>query len=251
MLKKEVAKSYEALRLLYGVRFRKYYKIYDFWIKQLHNKHLGERCFIVATGPSLKQTNLSLIKDEVMFGVNNLFMGFHEFDIKPEYWVVADAKIFEKYAKDLLHLYTTLFLTDGAGQLFLHKLKKYVKYLECAHSNLFMIVTRPLSDMKSTKEFSTDIIKGVNGGMVTLSCLQIAYYLGFKEVYLLGCDCSSKGKHYDNKVDVENKEDYWEHFFKLYEVCKKVYEQDNRKIYNSTVGGNLEVFERIKLEDLK
>ena len=245
MFKKEVAKTYEALRLLYGLRFHFYYNIVDNWLRQLHNKHITERCFIIGTGPSLKQTNLSLIKDEILFGVNNLFMGFHDFDIKPQYWCVADAKIFDKYSYNLLYLDTTLFLTDGAGQLFLHNMKKYPK-----NSNA-PFVLRPLSDMKTTKEFSTDIIKGVNGGMVTLSCLQIAYYLGFKEVYLLGCDCSSKGKHYDNKADVKSKDDYWEHFFKLYDVCKKVYEADGRKIYNATVGGNLEVFERIRLENLK
>lgn len=244
MLKKEVAKVYEKVRLLYGLRFNTYYKVVDDWLKPLCFKHFNERCFIVGTGPSLKHTNLSLIKDEIMMGVNNLFMGFADFNIKPKYWCVADAKIFEKYAYNLLYLPTTLFLTDGAGQLFLHNMKKYPS------DSLAPYVLRPLSDMKTTKEFSTDIMKGVNGGMVTLSCLQIAYYLGFKEVYLLGCDCSSKGKHYDNKVDVKSKDDYWEHFFKLYDVCKKVYEADERKIYNATVGGNLEVFERKLLEDI-
>jgi len=244
MLKKEVAKGYEALRLLYGTRFKKQYKVFDEEIKQLHNKHINKRCFIIGTGPSLKYTNFSLIKDEISMGVNNLFMSFIDFNIEPQYWCVADAKIFDKHYYNLLWLPTTLFLTDGAGQLFLHKPRDYPYGSR-------PIVIRPLSDMKSTAEFSTDIMKGVNGGMVTLSCLQIAYYLGFKEVYLVGCDCSSKGKHYDSTVDVKSKDDYWEHFFKLYEVCKKVYEKDGRKIYNATVGGNLEVFERRKLEDLK
>lgn len=179
-------------------------------------------------------------------GVNNLYMGFHDFNINPMYWCVADKYIFDKYYYDLLHLDTTLFLTNGAGQLFLNKIKKYTQ-----HYKLLPVVIRPLSDMKSTAEFSKDILKGVNGGMVTLSCLQIAYYLGFKEVYLLGCDCSSKGKHYDDKINRKNVDDYWEHFFKLYGVCKKVYEENGRKIYNATVGGSLEVFERVKLEELK
>ena len=244
MLKKEVAKVYESFRLIYGNRFNKYYKIYDEWISQLHDWHKKDSCFIIGTGPSLKQTNLSLLDTKWLMGVNNLFVDIK--NIRPQYWCVADAKIFDKYYKNLLQLNTTLFLTDGAGQLFLHNLEKYRK-----ESKMEPFVTRPLSDMKSTAEFSTDLLKGVNGGMVTLSCLQIAYYLGFKEVYLLGCDCSSKGKHYDNKVDIDSKDDYWEHFFRLYEVCKKVYEKGGRKIYNATVGGNLEVFERRKLEDLK
>lgn len=247
-MNKTIAKTYEKLRLLYGYRFYSYYKILNKKLLNLHNNlfYKYDRCFIIGTGPSLNQTDFTPIKYEVMMGTNNLYKNMEKFDISPELWCVADEIIFKKYGYDLLHLDTLLFLTNGAGQLFLHRRKDYLdsKINE-------PIVIRPLSDMKSTSEFSTDLIKGANGGMVTLSCLQIAYYLGFKDVYLIGCDCSSKGKHYDSTLNVKNDNDYWEHFFKLYEVCKKVYEKDGRKIFNATVGGNLEVFERVKLSDLK
>lgn len=244
LVRRETAIMYEKVRLMYGMRFRKHYKSYDSLIKLLHNKHQGRCCFIIGTGPSLNKTNFSTIKNEILIGVNNLYMGSNYLDINPQYWCVADAKIFHKYSASLLNLKTALFLTDGAGQFYLHYKNRYkdAKYEP--------IVARPLSDMKTTQSFSTNMLKGINGGMVTLSCLQIAYWMGFNEVYLVGCDCTSKGKHYDKSVNVDAQDDYWEHFFKLYEVCKKVYDDDNRKIYNSTVGGNLEVFERVKLEDI-
>lgn len=246
-MNKIVAKTYEKLRLLYGKRFSEYYKDSDKKVSALYLKHLLGKCFIIGTGPSLNNTNLSLLKDEILFGVNNF--DADKFGIKPQYWVVADADIFDKNYGDLLCLDTVLFLTNGAGQFFLHNIEEL-------HNNLRIlfkekpIVLRPLSDMKSTAEFSRNIKKGVNGGMVIYSCLQIAYYMGFKEVYLVGCDCSSKGKHYDTSIDRENDNDYWSHFFKLYEVCKRVYGENGRKIYNATVGGNLEVFERRNLEDV-
>lgn len=76
--------------------------------------------------------------------------------------------------------------------------------------------------------------------------------MGFREVYLIGCDCSSKGSHsYASKDSNVTGNDDWETLFETYEVCKRAYEHDGRTIYNATVGGKLEVFERVKLGDLK
>ena len=36
---------------------------------------------------------------------------------------------------------------------------------------------------------------------------------------------------------------------KSYKLIKTIYELDNRKIYNSTIGGNLNIFPRKKLEE--
>lgn len=41
-------------------------------IKQMENIHNGERCFIVATGPSLTMEDLQLIKNEISFGMNSI-----------------------------------------------------------------------------------------------------------------------------------------------------------------------------------
>jgi hypothetical protein len=38
----------------------------------LRNQHKGQRCFIIGNGPSLRQTNLALLKDEVTFGLNRI-----------------------------------------------------------------------------------------------------------------------------------------------------------------------------------
>ena len=76
--------------------------------------------------------------------------------------------------------------------------------------------------------------------------------MGFREVYLIGCDCDlSKGIHYDGSEETNAPYvDSWNNVFKLYEICKKIYEEDGRIIYNATVGGKLEVFERRKLEEI-
>jgi len=115
-------------------------------------------------------------------------------------------------------------------------------------------------DVDGVFNFSKDIVMGhyERISVIIDLCLQIAYYMGFKEVYLLGCDCDYTGLQRWDGLMTENKGGYglpdgageWEVVFKAYQKCKDVFEEDGRKIYNSTVGGKLEVFERRKLEDV-
>jgi hypothetical protein len=216
-------------------------------IEKLHNIHSGERCFIIGMGPSLNHTDFSIIKNEILFGVNNFYSGLNRFKINPKYWCVADSYVFENHYKPILKLDTTLFLTEKAGRMFLRNKDYYMKYVKKEP-----IIIRPLGHMATWNKVGTDLTKGAYGGMVIYSCLQIAFYLGFEEMYLLGCDCTlSKGVHFDGDTYKHGAIDEWSEKFRLYEVFKEVFEDNGRKIYNSTVGGNLEVFERKKLEDIK
>jgi len=84
-------------------------------------------------------------------------------------------------------------------------------------------------------------------------CVQMAYYMGFQTVYLLGCDCDYSGQTHYTGSPKKYIDSFWEkkkkpEVFLHYELCRKAFESDGRKIYNSTVGGKLEVFERVPLE---
>jgi hypothetical protein len=233
---------------VYTHRFYKDYAKYNKQIIKLHNIHKDERCFIVGMGPSLNKTDFSIIKDETLFGVNALYEGLKKFDINLKYWVVSDIAVFDACYKELLNLDTTLFLAEDAGRIFLEKKHHYLKDVKKEP-----IIIRPYGYMGTWNKFSKDLTKGAYGGMVILSCLQVAYYLGFKEVYLLGCDCDwTKGVHF-NELDKNNFNEGiegWLETFKRYGLCKKIFKEDGRTIYNSTPGGRLEVFERKSLEDL-
>ena len=104
------------------------------------------------------------------------------------------------------------------------------------------------------------------GGTVSYLSMQLAYYMGFNEVYLIGFDHS-----YDipenaevNQSEIMSNSDDPNHFDpkyigkgyrwhdpqvdrmeKSYERAKLVFEKNNRNITNATVGGHLEVFPRV------
>jgi hypothetical protein len=224
------------------------YKEFDGRILDLHDKHKGDRCFIIGMGPSLNKTDFSIIRNEKFIAVNGFYTGLNIFKIKPQYWCVADKAVFNKHYQSLLKLNTELFLTSYAGIDYLEKEQEYLK-----ESQNRPIVLRPLGYIGTWKRISKDLTKGIYGGTVIYSCLQIAYYLGFKEVYLLGCDCDhSKGIHFDGNTGVRalREKDNFLKIFECYKIFKKAFEEDGRKIYNATVGGKLEVFERKKLEEI-
>ena len=101
---------------------------------------------------------------------------------------------------------------------------------------------------------STNLEKGVSdGATVVTDCLQIAFYMGFEKVYLVGCDCdfSNKGYFYDEPPEKYAHEiaevSRW---IEAYKMCKKAYEKDGREIINATVSGKIEVFRRQNLEEI-
>jgi len=247
----QVVKIRTALGIAYDYRFNKEFDKYNEQIKRLHNKHEGERCFIIGSGPSLNKTDFSLIKNEILFGVNTLYRGLKKFDISCDYWAVVDGKLFEVHYKPLLKLDTTLFLAEHAGQRYLKKKEFY-----SSDAALEPIVLRHLGSMNIWNKFSRDITQGVfSGGTVVIQSIQIAFYLGFKQVYLLGCDSDYSGMHrFDNlmteNVDGKGVTGGISYLFSAYEICRNAFEDEGREIINSTVGGKLEVFKRKRLEDV-
>jgi hypothetical protein len=113
---------------------------------------------------------------------------------------------------------------------------------------------------------------GINKSVTNCS-LQIAAFMGFKEIYLLGVDLNyedHKSVKKENKRDwTSQKDDDPNHFdpryfgkgtkyhhprldetFKKWEEAKIFFDKIEVKIYNATVGGKLEVFPRVNLTDV-
>jgi len=216
-------------------------------IANIENKFVGERIFIIGSGPSLLDTNFDSIKNEILFGVNRLFLGYEEFGINCKFYAASDPNI--DYLPNILNLDTCLFLGHGA-------LDNYIKNIMLkdikVNKNPLLL---PLLGWMWEKDgkFSKNLTRGTFNGW-TIICdipLQAAYYMGFEEVYLLGCDWDfSKQSHfYDTKTNT-NDPLFYERSFKSYKVCKKVYEDDGRKIINVTPNTKLDVFERSTLEEI-
>lgn len=234
-------------------RYRnKYDKLHD--LKGLFD---GKRCFIVCTGPSLNYHDLDLIKQEYCFGMNSIVKVFNETEWRPYFYGIQDFNVYEKMRQYLIDdkinsEINTIFVSDDIAKKFNDIPKgSYIYPLNYYGHEYF-----DYGKKKPMFKFSDDISKNVyDGYSVTYSLIQIAYYLGFKEIYLLGCDCSyakePEKQHFVSSGHVDPNAAFMGALQSMaYAEAQKFCESHDLKIYNATRGGYLEIFERVKLEEV-
>jgi hypothetical protein len=56
-------------------------------LAELKDIHRGKRCFLIGNGPSLKQTDLSLLKNEFTIGTNRIYLAFPELGFSTSYYL--------------------------------------------------------------------------------------------------------------------------------------------------------------------
>ena len=231
----------------------------------LRKAHAGERAFLIGNGPSLNKCDLSLLKNETTFAVNNIYLNYDRMGFHPTYYVVEDMLIAE----------------DRAGQINAYhgpRVKFFGNYLRyCLQDDpdvIWINVRFLYTDYPGFPRFSRNAARMLwVGGTVTYLCMQLAYYMGFRELYLVGFDHSykippdaavdrgrgeitSRGEdpnHFD--PGYFGKGYRWhdpmvERMEAAYRRAGEVFAADGRKIWNATAGGYLDVFERVRYEDL-
>ena len=159
-------------------------------LEALRNTHKGEACIIVGNGPSLKLSDLDLIQKSGMdsFGANKIFDLLDKTDWCPTYLSVmapsfiigSDANTSpEEFASEIKKRKIRYAFLSYVLKNKIEKTRKIIfvnSYLAC----LFSTVTMP---------FSADCAKYVSDlGNVTQYSIQLAYYMGYRTIYLYGID---------------------------------------------------------------
>jgi hypothetical protein len=237
-------------------------------LHQLKNSNKGKRCFIIGNGPSLNHLDLTKLKNEDTFGVNAIYLNYEKMQFHPTYYVVEDNLVAED-RKDEINAY------KGPKYKFFGNYFRSI--LKADKNTMYINLLRNYSDKKNFPLFSTNCVRKLGvGGSVTYVCLQLAYHLGYEEVYMIGFDHNYKipdsaiiTNQRGTGFDITSTEDDVNHFNKDYfgkgyrwhdpnvermEVgfrkADQMYKADGRKVYNATLGGKLEAFERIDYNTL-
>ena len=63
--------------------------------------HVGERCFIIGNGPSLNQTDLSLLRSEFTFGLNRINLAFERLGFATSCLVCFNRYVLEQSGAEL------------------------------------------------------------------------------------------------------------------------------------------------------
>lgn len=228
-------------------------------VRRIKNIHKGERCFIIGNGPSLRVEDLEKLRDEITFATNRIFVLFDKTDWRPTYYCAADP----------LTINNSL---DGI-KAFSCK-KKFIGLLGRNHyeeiEDATFLYLEQGDNYPDLPGFSDDICAKVYCSVtVTYMCFQVAVYMGFNEIYLLGVDnnWSAYRKADGTVVRQENVADHFDEKYEnyapqplappqgeksmlAYEGALKYAQEHDIKIYNATRGGKLEVFERVDFDTL-
>lgn len=243
---------------LYGMPYDTYYDLhlnkelfYNPELEKFRNIHEGKRCFIVATGPSLRIDDLNTLYNnrEICISVNGIFRTFDQTKWRPNYYVVADPAT-DVYKKDILEMDVQAKFVADVVACFNDK----------HYDNVYKWhLIRRKSD-QLVPEFSDDFSRGGCFGntVVYEGAMQLAVYMGFREIYLLGTDCTilpdGRIPHFETDGD-ETEDNSWAYFWQKaticsYQVAKQYTDSHGIKIYNATRGGELEVFPRVSFDSL-
>ena len=103
----------------------------------------------------------------------------------------------------------------------------------------------------------SDCARGVGSGeTIVYTVLQLAAYMGFSEIYLLGTDCDYSDCNNSHAAMLEyaykpkRNTKLGDFMISDYIIAKKKLERKDIKVYNATRGGKLEVFVRVNLDEV-
>lgn len=217
------------------------------------NRYAGERCFIIGNGPSLRNTDLKRLKNEHTFGLNRIYLLFDELKFKTSFLVSVNDLVLEQCASDIKTLALPKFLTWRSRRWIIKD------------ENTIFIDT----DFTGKEDFSPDATGRLfEGFTVTYVALQLAFYMGFSDVVLVGVDHNFSTKGPANATVISEGEDpnhfsgaYFGKGFRwqlpdldgserAYKLARSAYEQAGRRVVDATVGGKLTVFPKVDYQTL-
>lgn len=210
----------------------------------LEGKHTGETGIVIGNGPSLRDIPVHFLVKYPTFGTNRIYLrnGF-----SPTYYVCVNPLVASQYLVDIQNMAGPIkFVTDQfAGQI--------------ADALPLHSVGTPIFS------YHPDV-RIYEGFTVTYVCLQLAYWMGFSRILLVGLDHFYKfqGKPNEEKVMAgEDPNHFSSEYFQgarwnnpdlqrsesSYYMARTVFEANGRQIINCSTKTACEVFPQATWED--
>lgn len=230
-------------------------------IRSYKNKYYGNSCFVIGNGPSLRPEDLTILADNhiVTFAANRIYNIYSQTDWRPDFISISDdgLSMDKKHICNMNFSYTQFCFARNQFTWRLRKIKSPKCFLNTDYRRSLL----------ETPGFSSEPDKLIYDiATVTYYNLQLAAYMGFKNIYLLGCDSSySLDKKADGTI-VKNCAipDYFHYgstpqtspviaaTYEMdiaYEHARQYSETHDFFIFNATRGGKLELFKRVAFEE--
>lgn len=246
--------------------------------------HKGERCFILANGPSVNGLDFSLLKDEITFTVNQIVRNPQFEKLNANYHIWSDRIFFQ--------------IQDGNDEdMEMLQIIKAVSQMAPKVEIFYEMAAKPMIDQYHLDELSNVAyfqVLGLNSAILEKGLIDfthglpnyptvidyaicLAVYMGFRAIYLLGCDCTGfiniaqnkmaearknlyayeisenaarRMERYAAQRDIRNELNSYVALFDEYEKLGAYCQRKGVELYNATDGGLLECLPRVKLEEV-
>lgn len=257
-----------------------------FDINAFRNRHRGERCFVMGNGPSLNKMDLNKLNGETVFACNAAFLLFDRIGWRPRYYTCVDTRVIRDRAQDITAMLdahprmTSFFpsrirLHDGSGQEF-----ETPDIIPPAANRYYFNEVFNSLDNPPESMFSLNAAERVvQPYTVAITMLQLAAFMGFKSIYLIGCDTSysvnptvrqegrkmdgvgllltstedNDANHFDPRYFGKGREWHNPQVDKMlmhHAWAYEALEGAGIEVYNATVGGQLEAYPRVDFDSL-
>lgn len=231
------------------------------FLRSLKNTRTGERCFVIGNGPSLTTEDLDRLQGECCFASNRIYYLFDRTLWRPDYYFCVDGDVLVREIGEIKKAEMPCKFLRTIAQKYGRKPEDHIRYI---------IQYGPFFENRAQiwqQGFSEQVDRYFSISTTVTTCaIELAVYMGFQKIYLLGVDhqfsrtINSAGKvkkhlgvtdyfsgmKHGNDITIGNV-DSMTH---SYEICRDYAKNHGIEIYNATRGGKLEVFPRVNLDEV-
>lgn len=151
-------------------------------IRRLKDVHKGKDAVFIGNGPSLDLNTLGKFNQHIFFAFNRFYLAYKQTDFRPNYLISADAQMIKDFGSEMIEKSESNVILAADNFTDLNGSYIWLKLV-----NIFPAL------------FSEDIGKFVTpGGATPYVAMQIAAYMGIRNIYLLGFDYGYKFNTYSN-----------------------------------------------------
>lgn len=230
-------------------------------LKQMENRYKGQhkRVFVIATGPSLRMSDLDWLEehDEITMSVNGIYKIFDKTKWRPTYYVMDDYWVYKRWLDAGIHIKfednckDKVFLSDDMMRGLEYKCDR-----NCVASVSLCYWDHWYNPESNYMKYCRDIKYGhYDMFTVTNLCINLADYMGFEKVYLLGVDCNfHSGAMHVGEAAEKYDDETLRNLIRIEDAQRKGYSLIEKErpglVFNATRGGRLEEFSRVDMDDI-
>jgi hypothetical protein len=226
----------------------------------------GKKCFILGNGPSINSIDLDCLKDEDLIVMSSFYLHKDYKKIDPKYHVVV--KVYDNlipiedqnnWYKDMENKIKCDAIFFNADQYEIIKKGNFFKKFNLNFVSTANRSKRKFDITKITKHHRTGPLK----------CMEIAMYMGYSEIYLLGVEldtfCAKEYSYFFDRTNMKTKDkniksddnvkakmtellyNNWL-TYKDFDEIANFASENNIKVFNLSEISKLDMFDRVSME---